>query len=173
MSQFDEAIQDCEEVLKVIPNHLKAVLLKARALYRLRKFGEAQSLCHGLIALEPTSRDGKNILESATKRIQETISGEFDFKRMELEAKTHKHPRLDYADFVGPIKIRQSYPSSKGRGLFATRDIDYGELVICEKDFMTGYAGEKKGVTFIALHVGKSVTTWVLTRTYRPRLCSC
>ena len=155
MSQFDGAIRDCEEILKITQNHIKATLLKARTLYRLRRFEEAQRLCYDFLAIEPTSEDGNGILASATERIRESTSGEFDFKEMELKAKAHKYPRLDYADFVGPVEIRQCDPSSKGRGLFATRNINQGELVICEKAFMIGYAGEKKGLMSIALHTEK------------------
>ena len=155
LSQFDGAIQDCEEVLEVAPNNSKAIFLKARALYRLRSFRNAQTLCQGLLAIEPTSRDARVLFESATERVLESNSGKFNFQEMELKAKEHEYPRLDYGDYVGPVEIRHCNPSSKGRGLFATRDIDQGDLVICEKAFMFGYGGERKRPLAITLHMEK------------------
>lgn len=105
MSQFDGTIQDCEKVLKVIPHYIKAIFLKARALYRLRRFKEAQNLSRDLLVIDPTSRDGKDILESSTKRVLEANSGNYDFRGMELRAKKDKYPRLDYADYVGPAEV--------------------------------------------------------------------
>ena len=38
-------------------------------------------------------------------------------------------------EYYGPVKIKQT-DNGMGRGLFATRDIKKGEVVICEKAFI-------------------------------------
>lgn len=51
-------------------------------------------------------------------------------------------PLLDHASYIGPIAIRES--KGKGRGVFLTRSVKAGELLICEKAFAAGFVPKDK-----------------------------
>lgn len=50
-----------------------------------------------------------------------------------MEVPILRPAHLDHATYVGPIEVRET--KSKGRGLFATRAIKTGHLLLCEKAF--------------------------------------
>ena len=52
---------------------------------------------------------------------------------------------MDAATYLGPIEVQGS--DGKGRGLFATRDVKAGELLLCEKAFalVHGFTDAKNG----------------------------
>lgn len=54
------------------------------------------------------------------------------------EATKLRPPLVDCATFRGPIEIRNS--GSCGRGLFVTRPVKAGELLLCEKAFSFCFA---------------------------------
>ena len=142
ISQFEGASNDCDEVLQSDPERQKALFLKARALYCLRKFDESHLLCKRLLARDPVSAEGRSLLEATSKRLDESVVGNFDFSDIRNEANRQRFPRLDYGDYVGPVEVGTCSPSSKGRGLFATRDISQGELLLCEKALKICYVDE-------------------------------
>lgn len=142
ISQYEGALNDCQEVLRSNPQHHKALYLKARALYCLRKFDESRLLCENFLDLESASSEGKSLLEDTLKRLHESITGNFDFSDMKNKAGSQKCPRLDYGDYIGPVDVRACCQSSKGRGMFATRDIVQGELLLCEKALQVCYVDE-------------------------------
>ena len=146
LSQYDDAIYECEGVLRVEPSNPFAFVTKAQALHALRRYDEAQELSQQLASFARTGPAGpwlaQYISDSSTKCALESKTGRFDFSKMQGEASARKHPRLDHGDFIGPVEVRPCFPESKGRGSFATRDIRQGELLLCEKAFIIGYDGE-------------------------------
>lgn len=63
----------------------------------------------------------------------EQKSGVYNFKELQANAKKLRPPHLDHATYIGPVEIRQT--ESKGRGLFVTKAVKAGELLLCEKAF--------------------------------------
>ncbi|CRG90880.1 Desmoplakin [Talaromyces islandicus] len=109
--QFDGAISDCEE------------------------FDKSARACEDLISEYPNLLEANDLLDKCLDRFKEA-EGNFNFIAMEDEAHGHgEPPRLDHADYIGPVEIRECSDPAKGRGLFATRDIYQGELLLCEKAF--------------------------------------
>lgn len=53
------------------------------------------------------------------------------------EARSARPPHLDHADYIGPVVVKSS--PGQGEGLFTTRFVKAGELLICEKAFAHGY----------------------------------
>jgi hypothetical protein len=47
-------------------------------------------------------------------------------------------PKIDSASFTGPIEIRDS--PSRGKGLFTTKQVKAGDLLLCEKEFSYCFA---------------------------------
>lgn len=75
------------------------------------------------------------LIDRAHARLQERHSGQYDFLRMYEQAKATP-PLIDCATYIGAVEIKDS--PEKGRGVFTTRKVLAGELLICEKAF--GYA---------------------------------
>lgn len=79
-------------------------------------------------------------LGRAQSRIVEQKSGVYNFKELQANAKQLRPPHLDHATYIGPVEIRQT--ESKGRGLFVTKAVKAGELLLCEKAFSHAHADE-------------------------------
>jgi hypothetical protein len=134
--QFEGAISDCEEVLTCQPKNKKAMFLKARAFYFLRRFDKSARACEDLISEYPDLDEANDLLDKCLDRLRESSGGDYDFRSMEDKARLEDVARLDHADYIGPVQILQCRDPAKGRGLFATRDIRQGELLLCEKAFV-------------------------------------
>lgn len=103
-----------------------------RAAYELGLYDESKD--HFEKALESNPRDSKyrKDYNRAKARIGEQEEGLYDFKAM-AEALNEQNVHLDHADFIRNTMIAKT--EKKGRGLFATRFIPRGSLVLCEKAF--------------------------------------
>ena len=49
-------------------------------------------------------------------------------------------PHLDRATYIGSVEVRKCAIESCGRGLFTTKAVKAGELLLCEKAFATAFA---------------------------------
>lgn len=79
-------------------------------------------------------------LNRAEKRCTEEQTGAYDFKALQRGAK-HLHPPLmDHATYIGPVEIKDA--DSKGRGMFVTKPIKAGDMLLCEKAFAFAYVPE-------------------------------
>ena len=65
-------------------------------------------------------------------RLKEQEYGYYDFKSMYKAAK-NTPPHLDCATYLGPVAVKSS--ENRGRGLFTTKDVVAGEMLLCEKAF--------------------------------------
>lgn len=64
----------------------------------------------------------------AKERIREQETGDYDWCTLYRES-SEPRSRSDAADFCGPVEVKE-IDSIRGRGLFATRDIKIGELLV-------------------------------------------
>ena len=83
----------------------------------------------------PGNKDAKEKLLRTFRRLQEQRTGEYEFLKMRNEVKEwgEKRGKLDCAEYIGPVRIGDA--GSKGRGLFTTRDVKFGDLLLCSKAF--------------------------------------
>ena len=83
----------------------------------------------------PENKNAKERLLRTFRRLQEQRTGEYAFLKMRNEVKEwgEKKGKLDCAEYVGPVKVGDA--GDKGRGLFATRDVKFGGLLLCSKAF--------------------------------------
>jgi hypothetical protein len=75
-------------------------------------------------------------LQRVHLRIYEQKTGRYDFKEMYKQAQATP-PLIDCATYSSPVEIRKS--PGRGNGLFTTRDVKAGELLLCEKAFSYCY----------------------------------
>ncbi|KAG6368930.1 hypothetical protein INS49_003148 [Diaporthe citri] len=113
----------------------RGLLREASALYELAKYGQCLDTLQTLITSHSERASAMPMIERARARLQERQSGQYDFRRMYEEAQKTP-PLIECATYIGAVEIRDS--PGKGRGVFTTRKVLAGELLICEKAF--GYA---------------------------------
>lgn len=137
----EKAVEDAEYILKDDPTNEKALFRAAKALYQGRRFTECKAYITTLLKTYPAKKETKALLLKVDKRLYEERTGQYDFEEMRrltgVERK-NEAVKLDYADFIGPVEIQESV--GKGRGFFTTKDVKYGELLLCTKAFQTCYA---------------------------------
>lgn len=88
----------------------------------------------------PHNSEASAFLERAQSRVVEQKTGVYNFSQLQENAKKLRPPHLDHATYIGPVEVRQT--ESKGRGLFVTKDVKAGDLLLCEKAFSHAHAGE-------------------------------
>jgi hypothetical protein len=132
----------------------KALFRAAEALYSLRQFEKSCEVLQLLCNAYSDNKQAKLILDRAKKRVQEQNTGNYNFKQLQVEAEKLKPPRLDHASYYGPIEIRQT--KSRGRGLFVTKPVKAGDLLLCEKAFSYAYADEEDSKISLLMHIEKN-----------------
>ena len=110
----------------------KGLFRECRTLYELSRFEESLAKLHAIAELFPDNTAYKPYAQLAQDRIAGAHHGQFVFSRMDKQA-LKSNPIIGCATFSKPVEIRPS--PSQGRGLFTTRDVSAGELLLCEKAF--------------------------------------
>ena len=162
LSNFASAGRDAAYVLQSIeesdrPDSEANMKLKEKALFRLassqygqRKFLLAKSTGITLLQNFPTSQEAKEGIAKCEAREKESATGEYDFFGMyQSEGGA---VRFDVADYQGPIKVERITTRGGERGIFATRDIEVGEVLLVEKAFDVVFA-EEGNLEFIVANV--------------------
>ena len=104
----------------------------------------------------PQNSQASQLLGRAKSRGLEQKTGEYNFSQLQEDVKKLRPPHLDFATYIGPVEIRQT--ESKGRGLFVTKAMKAGDLLLCEKAFSCAHVyegasgkGDEKGSSKISL----------------------
>ncbi|TEY48900.1 hypothetical protein BOTCAL_0290g00120 [Botryotinia calthae] len=143
---LDAALTDtkCMVSLKDAPE--KALYRAGQALYGLERFSECHDIFEHLCAKYPNNAAATTGLKRVSRRVKEQESGIYDFGSIYKELSATRPPHLDHATYVGPVVVKSS--PGRGQGLFTTRAVKTGELLLCEKAFAHCYAGvsEDSGV---------------------------
>lgn len=134
----DDALADLASVLSKHPNHQKAHSRAGRALYELGRFEGCNAHLKKLRPSSINKRD-RSYMGRLKEREREAL-GSYDFDTMRKEP-TYDSPFLDHANFQGPVEARRS--GERGRGLFLTRDVKAGHLLLCEKAFSSIFEDPK------------------------------
>ena len=120
------------------------------AAYNLGDYQEAQQFFQSALSLIPDDKVAMAYLRSIESRLHERAKGEYKFAKIKARL-SQARPRVDVATFSGNTAVRESRLG--GRGLFATRDIKPGELVLCEKAFCVTWSHEKEAWTAMTYDV--------------------
>jgi tetratricopeptide (TPR) repeat protein len=126
MAAKDDALASCSE--DAIDE--KACYCAGRATYELGDYAKSKEYFENALKLNPKDSRYKKELNRANARIREQEKGLYDFHSM-LESVTEQNIHLDHADWTKNTVVKST--ATHGRGLFAARDIEAGELVLCEK----------------------------------------
>ncbi|EKD16905.1 uncharacterized protein L3040_001187 [Drepanopeziza brunnea f. sp. 'multigermtubi'] len=137
---YDAAMDEISCLAKVDDKGLHRWAL---ALYGLGRFDEALKVLQRLVSTYPDSAIGKQELARCRLRLAEQESGIYDFQALYKAAK-RRPPRLDIATYRGPVEVRAS--AGRGRGLYTTKPVQAGDLLLCEKAFAYSYAMSQEDI---------------------------
>ncbi|KAJ0272115.1 hypothetical protein COL940_010634 [Colletotrichum noveboracense] len=121
----------------------KGLFREAKALYGMHQFSLCLEKLQQVVGLNRNNNDAKTETERATCRIREQHTGEYMWKQMQKQARTTP-PLIDCATFSAPVEVRPS--RGRGKGLFTTKTVKAGDLLLCEKAFAYSYATEDDAV---------------------------
>jgi hypothetical protein len=160
----------------------KAVFRQGSAAYQLRCFNEALALFKRGLATSGSDSKARGManefdecLVRTSQRLREQTTGAYDFQTMFSDVIAGGlNPRIDIADFVGPVEIRAS--PNKGRGLYVTRDVVAGELLLVSKAVsVAGWKDpELENLTVLAVNLANDSErdqTEILNTTRLVHLC--
>ncbi|KAK6921999.1 LOW QUALITY PROTEIN: SET domain [Dillenia turbinata] len=136
LKEYADAIKDCDQALKIDDTHFKTLVCKGKILLNLNKYSMAYD------CLKKASTD------SQARGFSENLNGYLDLcKRFVIQSKTgvvdvsdwvlsgFKGIVPEFAEYVGAIEIKKS--DLGGRGLFSTKNIDMGTVLLVTKAIAT------------------------------------
>ncbi|QSZ28627.1 hypothetical protein DSL72_003126 [Monilinia vaccinii-corymbosi] len=135
---FDAALADTQCTISPSDVPEKALYRAGQALYGLGRFSECHDTFESLCKRYPSNSIAATALMRARRRLAEQESGMYDFASIYKEIRRTRPPHLDHATFVGPVVVKPS--PGRGQGLFTTKAVKAGELLLCEKAFAHCYA---------------------------------
>jgi hypothetical protein len=128
----------------------KAYYRAGTAAYNQGRWQEAKRFFQEQKKLTPDDKDAKLQLKKIEARLREEDSGSYDLIKIR-NGLSRNTPRVDAATFIKDTEIKSS--AAKGRGLFATRGIAAGEIIMCEKAFCVVWAHEKDALTAVTYDI--------------------
>lgn len=141
LRRYDDALADACDLPEEYCVSEKGVYRAARALYELQRFHRCREALQFLLVYYPNNAEAKEQLAQTEKRLREQENGEYDFKAMSKAAEGTTL-RLNNATYTGPVAVKIS--EGRGRGLFTTRAVAAGELLLCEKAFAYCFASSEE-----------------------------
>ncbi|KAJ4916576.1 SET domain protein 35 [Raphanus sativus] len=137
-----EAMRDCDQALEIENTHFKTLLCKGKVLLALSRYSSALE-CFKTALLDPQASESVTAYVEKCKKLEfQAKTGAFDLSDWVLSGFRGRTPEL--AEFIGSIEIKKSEFS--GRGLFATKNIVTGALILVTKGVATerGILGSEK-----------------------------
>jgi tetratricopeptide (TPR) repeat protein len=122
----------------------KAYYRAGSAAYNQSRWQEAKRFFQEQQKLTPDDKDARLQLKKISARLREEDTGLYDLMKIQTTL-SQSHPRVDAATFTKNTTIKSS--PQKGRGLFATRDIPAGEIILGEKAFCVVWGHEQDALT--------------------------
>lgn len=150
LCQYEGAITDALQSLsdhttiKLKQLDAKAYLRASQASYVLKKYDFASRYCSITLNLQRDHEDGTQLLYKIQMRLSEMTIGAYDIASIQ-ENVSRQQPRVDAADYLHNTVVKDSGPN-RGRGLFATRNLNAGDLILAETAFASTWDDERTHV---------------------------
>ena len=122
----------------------KAYFRAGAAAYNLGEYQEAKGFFEEQLKLSPGNKEASAFLRNIDTRLREQETGSYDLNKIRARL-SRARPRVDAASFIRNTRIGDS--PGRGRGLFATRDIPAGGIVMGEKAFCVVWGHESAALT--------------------------
>lgn len=132
LRDFHTALQDCDHALQFDPSHFKTLICKGKILLSLNRYSTALH-CFKNAMLDSQASGNSECLSGYLEKCKKfeflSRTGSLDLSDWVSNGFPGKAPEL--AEYIGAVEIRKSEIS--GRGLFATKNIDAGSLILVTK----------------------------------------
>jgi hypothetical protein len=130
--QLESALLDIESVEKMSKADDNLLLGKARVLYGMQKYREYLNTVK-LLSVEglKTEELKRKLRRKGIDRLIEQERGRYQFHKLYDEVSMLRPPVLDHATYIGPVAVKSA--DHRGRGLFTTKEVKAGDLLLCEK----------------------------------------
>ncbi|CAG7561109.1 unnamed protein product [Fusarium equiseti] len=136
-----QALLDAEKATNPAMASEKSLFRKALALYEFGDYQQSLETLEKLTQSFPENKAASSEKDRINERLREQRTGEYNFKKMYKQAE-RSPPFIDCATFSAPVEIRES--PGRGKGLFTTKAVSAGELLLCEKAFAYSFAGDEE-----------------------------
>ncbi|XP_058096383.1 methyltransferase FGSG_00040 [Magnolia sinica] len=138
LRDFSGALVDCDRALEIDSTHCKSLICKGRILLDLDRYSKSLDCFRRALELQISGgcENLHGFLDRCKKLEFQSRTGAFDLSDWVLNGFHGKSPEL--AEYVGPVQIKRS--ENCGRGLFATKDLEAGTLLIMTKPVAIGRA---------------------------------
>ncbi|UPK97264.1 hypothetical protein LCI18_008199 [Fusarium solani-melongenae] len=123
---------------------------EVRALYELRDFDQCMVKIQLLAESYPDNKAVRSEMKRVEARLNERQKGEYNFTQMYKQA-INDPPLIDCADFSAPVEVRSS--PGRGQGLFTTKAVSAGDLLLCEKAFAYSHIREDDDSTNLLMNL--------------------
>lgn len=133
-----------------VQNNVKAWYRAGCAAYQLGLFDQSAANFRKGLELKPDDKETVREAARTADRLKEESSGVYDIPGMSKSA-SKQHNRLDHASYTRNTEVRDA--GKRGRGLFATKDIKAGDLILCEKAFDVARDSENAAGTVVVLNL--------------------
>ena len=135
LEHYEASLRDLRAVLASnglsIGDQIKALHRSAQAEYGLEHFEEAKALHERCLSLKPALEEAVAGVVKCTQRLHEQSLGAYDWTSMfDSVSRSASLGACDVANYIGPIKVGPMPSRGGGRGMFATRQIEPGELLV-------------------------------------------
>ncbi|KAK3329936.1 hypothetical protein B0H66DRAFT_468732 [Apodospora peruviana] len=131
LGRYDAAKADALASRTGASSDWKAYYNAGRASYGLCEYTTSREYLEMALKLNPAAAAVRKEHERCLARLREEETGEYDFPAMHAALNPQTAVHLDNGSFLRNTTIRES--KHHGRGLFATRNLQAGDLVFCEK----------------------------------------
>ncbi|XP_054825759.1 methyltransferase FGSG_00040 [Prosopis cineraria] len=132
LKEFHSALEDCDSALEIDGTHLKTLVCKGKILLNLNTYSAALDFFR-VARLDPQANGNSENLNGCVEKCKRldflSRTGSLDLSDWVSNGFRGKSPEL--AEYIGSVEIMKSEIS--GRGLFATKNIDAGALVLVTK----------------------------------------
>ena len=146
---MDEAISDAEASLigkedqRSRELNSKANYRAGCAAYNLGEYNKAKEFFQGQQKLRSEDKSAAPYLRQIEHRLLEQTTGAYNWTKIKAGL-SRAHPRVQVTSFVSNTKVGDS--PGRGHGLFVTRDIPTGDIVMCDKAFCTVWGHESEAL---------------------------
>jgi len=144
LSHYERALMDAREALLLDPQHLKSIYRKGLALHHMQQFELASEAF--ALALEYSPEKEIKVAHQKSKLCDmQSRWGSYELHKYLLGGYDGPMP-MEFSDFVGPVEIKLMEGKGK-RGLFVTRDVEVGELLLVSNALAVVHTEGRKMVT--------------------------
>lgn len=133
---------------------------KAESLYQCHLYQECIDTYNGILEEFECDKIDHDHLKEATARLAEQEQGAFDFGLMQKMSMHDMSLILNHATYEGPVVIKES--PVHGRGVFTTKAVKAGELLLCEKALSYKFKIDEKTSTKSNMPVHKYSRMYVV-----------